>query len=390
MKYTRFIVFCSFLLTMLGCGIPKNQHGQVNEIPGDLCLQPLFNSTFPVGDDAFEVLATLKPMYPILAPNTWQNISKFPESEGTLTNIFLFSYQSEFEQIWVTVKGQNDTKIWTYDVNGKVWSVGPIISEEAKLFTDSKGNIWVVEPLYLKSSSLYKVSTSVMTLEPQAEKNGLFANHNILNAAPSPDGMIWLILGNPGFSHQLYLYNPLSSELSEHLDPQHYIGLEVDNEGVVYAVLQDGTIYRYNPEKRESTEYFISLDNGTLNSNGVTLLISESGFLWVSDIARFRLTEDTLDQQQSIIRSPVFITQYFSGYQPFTWERPEPQADTADGRIWYRSTRGLTWHQPETGEWCMFTTAQSNIVKDSEDNLWIIYDNSLYMLPASETKARDD
>jgi hypothetical protein len=51
--------------------------------------------------------------------------------------------------------------------------------------------------------------------------------------------------------------------------------------------------------------------------------------------------------------------------------------------------RGLAWHQPETGEWCMFTSAKSNIIKDRQGNLWIVYDNALYMLPASETSKQE-
>jgi hypothetical protein len=90
-----------------------------------------------------------------------------------------------------------------------------------------------------------------------------------------------------------------------------------------------------------------------------------------------------------IFRSPVFITKIINGVQPFVWESPEPQAETEDGRIWYKSNRGLAWHQPETGEWCMFTSAKSNIVKDSQGNLWIIYENALYMLPVSETSKQE-
>lgn len=83
-------------------------------------------------------------------------------------------------------------------------------------------------------------------------------------------------------------------------------------------------------------------------------------------------------------------TNNYNGYAPYEWQHPEIMAETNDERLWYRSYRGLAWFQPETGQWCMFTNANSNIVKDKAGNLWIMYENDLYMLPASETRAKDD
>ncbi len=32
----------------------------------------------------------------------------------------------------------------------------------------------------------------------------------------------------------------------------------------------------------------------------------------------------------------------------------------------------------------------SSYLKDDDGNLWLVYDNALYMLPASGTRAKDD
>lgn len=383
------ITLFALILALGACTIIVDETQEVDKNLQEQCMEPMFTSAFPIGEGGFSTLATMTPMEQGQSPTIWEKISEFPSSDGELIDIFFSLDKDDQHSLWFTGRKEYEAKVWTYDVFNDRWSSGPIVSKNANLFSDTIGDIWLIEPLYEKPSSLYKIHPETKVVVSEDERNPLFANHTILGINSTPDGKLWLLLSGPEDKHELVEYRTTSSELIQHLTPDHYIGLETDNNGFLHLLLNDSRIVRYNPEKRELEEDRVNLSNGPLRLIKTGLLAAENNVLWVSDIANFQISDERLGNQQVIIRSPIFITNIINGYSPFTWDRPDPQADTKDGRIWFRSERGLAWHQPETGEWCMFTSAKSNIVKDSQGNLWIIYDNALYMLPASETSKQE-
>ncbi|MGI6259985.1 MAG: hypothetical protein ACOYKC_09035 [Anaerolineaceae bacterium] len=175
-----------------------------------------------------------------------------------------------------------------------------------------------------------------------------------------------------------------------------FISLHYDNgsSGLVYSLERDGSYqWLLNLPDRRSNYYYNS-------SWKADMLLDDKNRFWVMDYKWINM--DSYEKSDSeyfdayyreiydMYQSPIFITDKTTGHNKFVWDTPSPMTYTSDGRIWYKSLRGLAWHQPETGEWCMFTTAESNIVKDNDGNLWLVYDNTLYMLPASETQAKKE
>ena len=389
MQKIKISLLCLLLMSLVSCTMHGVDNNVVETGLNNKCLEPLFNSSFPVGDEAFAAIATATLDPSILAPSAWQRLAEFPSLNGEIINMFLASIEDDNQLIWVTGKEADDTKIWTYDVNNKLWTSGPTVSKSAELFLDNIGNVWIHEHLHEKPSSLYRLNKETMTIEPESEKNKSFSEHSFSHYATTHDGKLWLILSTTGFQDQLYLYDPSTLELTEHLTPNYYIGLEIDGEGDVFLVIKNGIIQLYDPKSGEINERNIDSSNGPLHPQSIGVLITESNELWLSDVEKFQISNKKFTNPEVILRSPIFVTWQYSGYQPLTWERPNPQIETEDGRIWYKSNRGLAWHQPETGEWCMFTSAKSNIIKDRQGNLWIVYDNALYMLPASETSKQE-
>lgn len=389
MKFRKLISFL-LLLMIAGCSLKEIRRTDNENLSTDQCMKALFESSFPVGDDAFTILATKSLELSNQGPTGWQKLDENVGLGGLLENISLITNDDGVEILWGTSKHGNDSQIWSFDLNNKTWLSGPTISSGARLFSDSNNNIWIIEPLHKKPSSLYLLNRKTMLLENQSKYNELFSKHNILEAKPSRDGEVWFVLIKAGEGNQIYKYDDKSHHLAEFFLQEEIVGLEIDSAGFVYAFHRNGRIRRYDPISFEIQDYSLAFVNGSLSAPKIKTLITGNNELWVNDIAKFHIFENGLQNQQVIFRSPVFLTQYFSGYQPLLWERPEPLVDTEDGRIWFRSSRGLAWHQPETGEWCMFTSADSNIVKDLEGNLWLVYDNALYMLPASETRAKED
>jgi len=86
-----------------------------------------------------------------------------------------------------------------------------------------------------------------------------------------------------------------------------------------------------------------------------------------------------------IQRSPLFISGVKGSFGDFQYQTPEVILESSDGRIWFlHSYNGMITLDPSTGTWCWFTTYQSNIVEDTDHNLWMIADNKLYKLPLGE------
>jgi hypothetical protein len=175
----------------------------------------------------------------------------------------------------------------------------------------------------------------------------------------------------------LYVTTVGNPELNSNLD------------GVVYKILKTG-------EKELITMFTSRVGFNEYPRAYADIRLDDNNNLWVSDYLWVDLNSK-LDNNGNhyypnryvMYRSPVFITNKPNPAFEIVWNTPSPQTSTPDGRIWYQSLRGTAWFQPKTGEWCMFSSSQSNIVKDSDGNLWMVYDNALYMLPASETSKKE-
>jgi hypothetical protein len=104
--------------------------------------------------------------------------------------------------------------------------------------------------------------------------------------------------------------------------------------------------------------------------------MDHSGRLWLDDHAWMNSDGVWYD----VVRSPVFITDKSDAGPNYVWDFPKVVFESSDGRLWFRSMNGMVSLNPEKGEWCWFTTEQSNIVEDSDHNLWMVADNKLYKL----------
>ena len=107
------------------------------------------------------------------------------------------------------------------------------------------------------------------------------------------------------------------------------------------------------------------------------LFVDKSGNLWLDDHAWM----DPKGIWHQVIRSTLFITDRMpdSGYNYF-WAFPHIVFESSDDLLWFRSENGMTSLNVHKGEWCWFTTDQSNIVEDSNHTLWMIADDKLYKL----------
>ena len=185
------------------------------------------------------------------------------------------------------------------------------------------------------------------------------------------------------------------------------LSLEMDSEGNLYVMTVgtpelnsqlDGVVYKISKtgEKELITMFTSRTGFNEYPRAYADIMLDDENNLWLADYLWIDLESKTdidgnhyYPSRYVMYRSPIFVTNKPNPAFEIVWYTPSPQTITPDGRIWYQSLRGTAWFQPETGEWCMFSSSQSNIVKDSDGNLWMVYDNALYMLPASETSKQE-
>lgn len=82
---------------------------------------------------------------------------------------------------------------------------------------------------------------------------------------------------------------------------------------------------------------------------------------------------------------------YFDHAGDHLWAPPVLMMESSDGRLWYSRYldssgrgEGTAWYDPNTGEGCMFTNVPTNIVEDSQQNLWMVVNDQLYRYPLSQ------
>ena len=275
----------------------------------------------------------------------------------------------------------------TQEVIPKSMAVSIPLRRIRKIIPSPSGGFWVLASSWQDRSYVGKV-------EPADETEKVYSFYNIFEAEIGSDQNEENVRFNTIISE--FIRKELRQTIMRAAIVDGYV---VDSMDRLYLIFKDGGFgkditFRIDPDGKRK---IIALTNSDLNTIDYRwqwqgLLIDTSNNLWIGDYAIVNLdeTSDAFLSKKIIIRSPVFITNRVNDRAEVVWSRPSPNNATEDGRIWYSSLRGDAWHQPETGEWCMFTTAESNIVKDGDGNLWLVYDNALYMLPASETQAKDD
>jgi hypothetical protein len=200
-------------------------------------------------------------------------------------------------------------------------------------------------------------------------------------------------------SDDLYQYDPITQTTEKRAD---FTGSGIGS----IALASDGTIYFTKSSRREITtnrEYFTLPDDilfqfipdtgevssvdmpdeGWPYSSGI--LVDHTGRLWLGSTA-FREPDGTWHSMHP--HPEAFFDVVENGSYSYVWGFPYPILESSDGKIWYYRfldtsgwVDGTAWYDPETGEGCMFTNFGTNIVEDSQQQLWLVADGKLYRYP---------
>ncbi|MFS8120515.1 MAG: hypothetical protein ACMG55_18815 [Microcoleus sp.] len=195
------------------------------------------------------------------------------------------------------------------------------------------------------------------------------------------DGAIWFFPP----SRAIYRYDPSVGKINE--------VAQLPNLVVSYvAANETKTIFftGYSPATGPLSERLFSFDTKLYEANeivyrlepwpllGSNLKFDRSGRLWFGGLGWMESDEKWMQ----LIRQPIFVL-YGQSQDPLSprWRNPFLLLESSDGRLWFTSENGNAWLDLEKEKWCWFTTYQSNIVEDSDHNLWMVADGKLYKNP---------
>lgn len=373
---------CGNGITSQASGIPSNNVGQ-NE-----CISSNFTLAFPVEPET----PVGNPRVEILPSRPWQIESQLPvlpNGAHSTSRILLAQTTAGNKGIWVRrqwlVTGQNNNhptdELWIYRSDTQNWISFPEKINDTNIFI---GEIYITRNGSLWSSN-YRSKSEEPLFSLYNEKIGQFELDN--DSMGIPDGRVVLdrndvfwIIPHQGF---IYSYNTVTRILKKHVTlPQlAVLDVAVAQDGSLYILkgssyittTEDETLFHFYPATDKFEEIDVPLGPFPTYWN---LLIDHTGNLWLND----RGWMEPNGTWHQIIRSPIFIANNVESGLDYRWKTPSLMLQSSDGKLWFKSDNGMAWLDTQKGQWCWFTTYQSDIVEDQQHNLWMIADSKLYRL----------
>lgn len=343
----------------------------------------------------------------VLPPFPWQIKAQMPSSLLENGRVALLATRKTIRntEIWFSFNKYNPYSPSTnkipqfviYRSNDSSWKytsaeIGDTGVFAYNLFVDNDGVVWAQNVRDIKSSAKdthffsryndetesFEVVNGTDEIPVLSKMPKLFPGVN--KTLLDDDGVFWI------FAHYdaIYSYDTKTEEIRKHLEIPSLAVADVaptpDGNFYISGVVSDPVnitdqlLYKFLPAESSLQQVSIRLEPWPLYTN---IMIDHNDRLWLGSLGW--LEPDGVTWYQ-IHRSPVFITNILWSGKESRWKSGSLELASSDGRMWFYSDNGMISLDPDKGEWCWFTTYQSNIVEDSEHNLWMIADGKLYKL----------
>lgn len=415
----RIATIISFLtLILIGCLQNKiNTATPISEFSNNMinneCIPPL---------ESFVYSSNIEPNKPIpgktlnVLPTSWSSQSDLPILAERTTNylealpptsLLLTREKDGNLEVWVGKKSdfsysneeENTYQYWVYRPKEQIWeTISARVNNSNlivdKLFISNSGDIWGQNfwdvrkyPQEQPLLSKFNEGTRSFDLVEGTEEvptfwNDGYANYYWSEVILDTNDVFWI------FSHKdaLYSYSIYERDIRVAVKlPEIIITASVINDNKILfqdlfdsgVINQERKLYIYSTDIGKISYLNVLLEPWPLYTN---ILVDHLGRIWFGSAGWYDSNENWF-----ILRQPeIFITNISYDNYRTRWAAPVIVLESSDGRYWFRSYNGMAWLDLEKEQWCWFTTYQSNIVEDSDRNLWMIADNKLYKLPLGE------
>lgn len=200
--------------------------------------------------------------------------------------------------------------------------------------------------------------------------------------------IFWFFVPKDG----IYSFDPATAELIQHysgLEKYADIALTNDNNFFVLwkftlstSKLEENSIAFFDSHTNELKTIAIPSKKWPVFGD---ILVTSTDNLW-GDAVGYR---DTGGEWHLIYPAPWKHFFQSNVLSPLRWENPHIYMESSNGWLWfgrhYLTESGMAWLDPETGEGCWFMAYDyTNLIEDSEHNMWLIANDSLYNFPLVE------
>ncbi len=416
-KTVKCVIFILYILSLALYSCARQEIKKVSPIGitestpiySESCIPPIDEFVYSNKPDQSKPTPGNDLVVPPLSP--WKLDTPLPKGRELGNYIQLIRNINGYTEIWLegpteTISGETKYEFLIYRTDIEKWK---IISAEiensgvsvGRLFIAKDSSLWgqtgssTFDIWHLKDkSALSKYNEENQRFEFVNTAQAILADKNEKTSFPywsillqDTNGIFWILVHKDA----IYSFDPVSHQTKRHVDiPESLIlEAEISPSGDIYYIedwhklaypissVTEMPLYKFSPQTGKTERVHIDLEPWPLFSN---IKFDRNGRLWLDGIG-FR---EPNGEWYELQRSPVFVTNKIESSVDNRWKPPLILMESSDGRIWFRSSNGTVWLDLEQRKWCWFTTYQSNIVEDSDHNLWMIADGKLYKLPLGE------
>jgi streptogramin lyase len=359
----------------------------------EACIPSVTNFSYP----AYIPEILLDPNMPeheiITPPEPWELVTNLPNMEEEYyRNIFNFVI-SPNNELWLTANERlyrfnlETHQFTTPDILGVFYTGGESI------VVSPDGTLWLTS---FHSTYPHGEIGWLSRFDPVEQRfHFVRDNQNLLidgdyssmEIAFDQTGELWLLM--TGLEDSLFSYDPDTNDAHQYSLPDDYSyinSLTFSPDGALWMIdSSQQVVFNFNPSTGDITPFpfgyadrdGLYFDAPLLGAN-YYLYFDNEGNLWVSDRGWLEFASAGIPIWNRIIRSPVFITDQLLTEQRYSWLRPFHEFQSSDGIYWFTALNGTVRLDPETGEWCLFTTESSPVVEDSNHTLWMAAYGGMY------------
>jgi hypothetical protein len=359
-----------------------------NSNSADGCIAPLTNFAYPVGDSNIPGPVQME----ILPPNSWNLISTLPthanKGYGNSIQSEIIRKNGNHDEFWLLPSDYSG--IYVFNLKTKEWKQiekGNDYLKISFLFLDNNNNVWAAKGLNGKSALLLRFNDQSNKFDIITDPESLLINNvenlTIESVKIDSHGEFWMVVLNNDVPigprrYLLYSFNPLTLKVEKiNLDYEFIDTLAIDADNIIYLLnAKKGIVIGYDTQTGTTNTYKVLTKFDS--SYGFDLFYDNNDRLWISDIGWFDFSKDQkYPQWFEIVRPSIFMS-YIVPVGLWGWGNPTFTFEDSDGLLWFASRNGTGWLDPSVGRWCIFTSFSSEVLRDSDTNLWMLINDSLY------------
>lgn len=406
MKPKTLLLLALLLMGLFACVAQNATPTSVPVLPTtaitpEVCLPPIESFIYtdkpdddkPVPGETFIV----EPQSP------WMLVAELPPSKVVSASLLTSRTINGQVELWIkrAIPDSTESELLIYRTETNDWKlISAMIGNNpisiGKLFVTSDGSLWGAADDFSNSSIHGRDKPALAKYDETAEKFEFFAPASAISAAridtdfripywsvvlKDNKDIFWVLVHHDA----IYSFDPTSNVVQKHLDlsDQAIYDAVISPYGEIYYILDLDTygkrsieqtpLFKFDPVTGKTEYVRIHLEPWPLYGFP---FVDLKGRLWIGNLG-------FLDRDQKwylLEKSNVFLTNNIETSVDFRWKPARPLLESSDGRLWFQSSNGTVWLDLDKQVWCWFTTYQSNIVEDSDHNLWMIADRKLYKL----------